>query len=210
MRYLRLAALPVLLIATTAASAQVTGLPVMNDGLTRGVVVGMEVGFPDQDYGNGTAFGLRASVGSSRLGLSGVISRFNVDDPFPDQTGYGLAANLNLLPAPGLIGATLQAGAEAFFLNGDAKWHFPIGLGLALRRPSRGALLKPWIAPRIDLFRNSFATPTQTDTNFGLSGGIDFLARDAIGFTFAVDRVFAGNGFHPTTFSFGARYRVVR
>lgn len=187
--------------------AQVTGLPVFNSGVTRGFTLGAEIGFPNQNTGNGTAYGVRGAYGAGRLGISGVLSQYDVDAPFPNQTALGLAASLQLYGHPVLgPGATLQAGAELFTLDGGSKLHLPIGLGLRVGIPTRHAVLRPWIAPRLDIFRNSFDDPAHTETSFGLSGGLTVMGRRGFGVTFAVDRTFMGDGFHPSTLSVGIQY----
>jgi hypothetical protein len=191
-----------------SARAQVTGLPVENSGIAAGFTLGAAVASPSHDYGGGTAYGLRAALGGPRFGISGVISRYDVVDPFPNQTGFGLAGNLDLLGSgPRLVSATLQGGAEAFFLNGKAKWHFPVGLGIVLHRPEDDPVIETWIAPRLDIFRSSFDNPTQTKTRFGLSGGLDLNLTRSLGLTFAGDRAFGRNGFNPMTWSAGVEYR---
>ena len=55
-----------ILAAPMVAQAQgVTGLPVRNSGLVSGLTIGGEVGFPNSDYGKGTAFGARAALGGA-------------------------------------------------------------------------------------------------------------------------------------------------
>jgi hypothetical protein len=39
-----------------------------------------------------------------------------------------------------------------------------------------------------------------------LSGHVSLLGRRGLGITAAVDRTFAGDGFNPSTFSFGIQY----
>jgi hypothetical protein len=197
------------LIVTSAPAlqAQVTGVPVDNSGIPQGFTLGAEIGFPSQDYGGGTAYALRGTVGGRYLGFAGLISRYNVDDPFPNQTGFGLAMSLDLVPGRSrLFDASVQGAGEVFSLSGDVKAHFPIGLGLAFRRPHRHFLVKLWAAPRVDLFTNTFDSPSHTDTNFGMSGGLDVTWYSGFGLRAGADRVFAGNGFHPTTWSLGVRY----
>jgi hypothetical protein len=50
-----LLALPLLGVLASSAQAQVTGLPVKNGGVTGGLTIGGEVGFPGDEYGGGTA-----------------------------------------------------------------------------------------------------------------------------------------------------------
>ena len=48
----------------------------------------------------------------------------------------------------------------------------------------------PWIAPRLDMVRISGDNPSNTETNFGLSSGIEFNLLNGFGLHAAYDRVF--------------------
>jgi hypothetical protein len=192
-----------------ALQAQVTGLPVQNNGVASGLTVGGEVGFPNQDYGKGTAFGGRAALGLGPLGVSAVLSRWDPKGPAGAQTGYGLAANLKVFGGPLVpFSVTAQAGAERASVSGNAIWHFPLGLGIAVKIPNPALAIKPWIAPRVDLVRTEVGSATNTDTNFGISGGLEFSLLGGFGFGAAYDRVFVGNGVNPSVVSFDAHYTI--
>jgi hypothetical protein len=191
------------------AGAQVTGLPVRNDGVSTGLTLAGEVGFPNADYGKGTAYGGRGAVGFGPIGLSAVISSYN---PKLGATHTGLGGYLNLKVFGGPLvpfSVTLQGGAEYVKDNGTKLIHAPIGLGIALKIPNPALAIKPWIAPRFDLLRAdpSIGSAT-TDKNFGLSGGVDFSLLGGFGFGVSYDRVFAGNGVTPSVLSVGASYSI--
>ncbi len=191
------------------ASAQVTGLPVRNSGITGGLSIGAEVGFPGEDYGKGTAFGARAALGLGPLGFNVVASRWNPDGPADARTGLGGFVNLKVFGGPLIpLSVTLQGGAEYSDANGFKILHAPIGLGIGLRIPNPALAIKPWIAPRLDIVRTSGNVPSSTDKNFAISGGVDFALLGGIGFGFAYDRVWVGDGVNPSVFSVGASYAI--
>jgi hypothetical protein len=196
-------------VAAAGLSAQVTGLAVRNAGVTSGLTIGGEVGFPNQDYGKGTAFGARAALGLGPFGVSGVVARWNPDGPADAQTGVGGYLNLKVFGGPLIpLTVTLQGGAEYVDNSGLKQLHAPIGLGIALRIPNPALAIKPWIAPRLDVLRVSGTVATRTETNFGISGGVDLSLLGGLGFGAAYDRTWVGNGVNPSVFSVGATYTI--
>jgi hypothetical protein len=191
-------------------SAQITGLPVRNSGISSGLTIGGEVGFPDADYGKGTAFGGRGALGLGPFGISAVVSSWNPKGPASSQTGVGGYLNLKVFGGPLIpLSVTLQGGAEYRSQSGIKTIHAPIGLGIALKIPNPALAIKPWIAPRLDIVRVSGSgISSDTDENFGISGGIDFSLLGGLGFGAAYDRTWAGNGVNPSVFSAGVNYTL--
>jgi hypothetical protein len=188
----------------------VTGLPTRNSGITSGLTIGGEVGFPNADYGKGTAFGARGALGLGPFGVSAVISSWNPNGPAGSQTGVGGYLNLKVFGGPLVpFSVTLQGGAEYVTNSGVKVVHAPIGLGIALRIPNPALAIKPWIAPRLDVVRISGSgVSSETDKNFGISGGVDFSLLGGLGFGVAYDRVWADNDLNPGVFSAGANYAI--
>lgn len=210
-RFIRvLTLLPLLGGLAGAAQAQVTGLPVKNAGLTGGLTVGGEVGFPGDEYGGGTSFGARAGLGLGPIGFSAVLSHWNPDGDGESVNGVGGYLNLKVFGGPLIpLSVTLQAGAEYASNNGVKVLHAPIGLGIGLRIPNPALAIKPWLAPRLDVTKVSGdAIDGDTETNFGISGGVDFSLLGGLGFGVAYDRVWAGDGVNPSVFSIGANYAI--
>jgi hypothetical protein len=185
--------------------AQVTGLPTRNAGIPGGLTVGAEAGFTNNDYGEGKAYGARASLGMGPFGISALVSSFNPDGSAGSFTAYGGALNLKVFGGPLIpLSVTLQAGAEYADPEGPGTvTHAPIGLGIAVRIPNPSLAISPWIAPRVDVTRFSDGS-SDTQTNFGLSGGIDFNLIFGLNLEVSYDRVWADNGAKPSTFGLGA------
>jgi hypothetical protein len=196
--------------ATLPVRAQVTGLPVHNAGLTSGLTIGAEIGFPDADYGKGTAFGARGALGLGPFGVSAVVARWNPKGPGDAQTAVGGYLNLKVFGGPLIpLSVTLQGGAEYTSNGGVKAVHAPVGLGIALKIPNPALAIKPWIAPRLDLFRTSGSGITsETESNFGISGGVDFSLLGGLGFGLAYDRTWAGNDLNPGVLSAGINYAL--
>ena len=196
-------------VAAAALPAQVTGLPVRNSGLSSGLTIAGEVGFPNEDYHKGTAYGARAAVGLGPFGLSAVASHWDPKGAAGAQTGVGGYLNLKVFGGPLVpFSVTLQGGAEYVNNDGTKLLHAPIGLGIALRIPNPALAIKPWIAPRVDIARVSGNLPTDTQTNFGISGGIDLSLLGGLGFGVAYDRTWFDKGVNPAVFSAGVSYTI--
>jgi hypothetical protein len=210
MRYPRAFSLVLVLLAASAVQghAQVTGLPVLNSGISSGLSIGGEVGWPTTDYGKGTAYGGRGAIGFGAIGVSALISSYNPETG-PTRTGYGGYLNLKVFGGPLVpFSVTLQGGAEYAKNSGTEVIHGPIGLGIALRIPNPTLAIKPWIAPRLDVLRVSGGGTTTTDENFGISGGVEFSLLGGFGFGVAYDRTWADNDLKPSVFSVGASYGI--
>ncbi|HXW96988.1 MAG TPA: hypothetical protein VEI47_05330 [Gemmatimonadales bacterium] len=192
------------------AAAQVTGLPVHNSGVSTGLSLAGEIGFPNADYGKGTAYGARGALGLGPIGVSAVVSSWNPEGPSPSRTGVGGYLNLKVFGGPLIpLSVTLQGGGEYTKTNGAKIVHVPIGLGIALKIPNPALAIKPWIAPRFDLVRVTAPTVSSvTQKNFGISGGLDFSLLGGFGFGASYDRVFAGNSVNPSVFSAGINYTI--
>jgi hypothetical protein len=205
-----LSVLALLAVLAGTARAQVTGLPVKNAGITGGLTIGGEVGFPGDEYGGGTAFGARGSLGLGAIGFGAVVSHWNPDGDGDAINAVGASLNLKVFGGPLIpLSVTLQGGAEYASSNGIKMLHAPIGLGIGLRIPNPALAIKPWLAPRLDVMRVSGDDiDGDTETNFGISGGVDFSLLGGLGFGVAYDRVWAGEGVNPSVFSVGVNYAI--
>jgi hypothetical protein len=198
-----------LLVGPGVAQAQVLGLPVFNSGVSSGLGLIGDVGFPNDESNLQTTFGATATLGVGLIGFSASIARSGIESTDRDFTSVGGTANLKVLGGPLIpLAVTLQGGAGyAEIADGVNNLRIPIGLGLTLTIPSVAVAIKPWLAPRIEISRISGdnVADATTDTDFGLSGGIDFNLINGLGFRAAADYINADGG-SPTVFSIGAGY----
>jgi hypothetical protein len=210
----------VLLLGGAPLTAQVPGLPVYNAGVPRGIGIFGDLGFPNDDAGGGTAYGVTGRVGLGVLAFTATLSALNPDGPAGTSAAVGATANYRVFGGPLVpLSVTLQAGigytspdsptplpGNGAFSSNEIT-HFPFGLGLALTIPNPALAIKPWLAPRLDVVR----TPTtdgdghQTDTNFGLSGGIELNLLNGFGAHASYDYV-NGDAGNPGIFGIGAHY----
>lgn len=214
MRPSHLAAATALLVlgGVSTASAQALGLPVYNSGVPTGLGVYGDVAFPNGAAGDGHTFAVSGRLGISRIGVTATLGSFNPSGPDNTITTVGATGNYKLLGGPLIpFSATLQGGIgygkEGSGPGSVKLWRFPIGLGIGIIIPNPALAIKPWIAPRIDLTHRSVegGTGGDTDSNFGISAGVELNFLTGFGVHAAYDRVFA-TGDDPGIFDIGAHY----
>ena len=191
-------------------AAQVFGLPVRNAGVGTGIGIAADVGFPNTDYGKGIAVGATGAIGLGPLGITGSAATWNPKGPGGSVTSLGVTGNLKVFGGPLIpISVTLQAGAARSREAGETTWHLPVGVGLALTIPNPVFSIKPWLAPRLDVVRGEVsAGGSDTETNFGISGGVDFGFLSGLTIRAMYDRVSAGGGASPSVLSLGLGFKV--
>jgi len=200
-------------VGASPAQAQVLGVPVYNSGIARGIGLFGDVGFPNAAAGKGTAFGLTGRAGFGLLGVTAIVSFFNPDGPAGNVTSVGGTGNFRVFGGPLVpLSVTLQAGVgyakpDGGVLASDevSVLHFPVGVGFALTVPNPVLAIKPWLAPRVDVTRTKTNGVSDTDTQFALSGGVEFNLLSGLGFHAAYDYRTGGSS-HPGVFGVGAHY----
>lgn len=203
-----------LALGASPARAQNPGLPVYNQGVPRGIALYGDVGFPNDEAGGGTVFGVTGRGGFGPLGVTATLSSFDQEGPGGGDASVGGTLNYKLLGGPLVpLSVTLQGGVSYLklsdgFLPGEdvSAYRFPIGIGFALVIPNPVLSIHPWLAPRVDIAYQKAGDASNTETNFGLSGGLEFNLLNGFGIHAAYDRVFAKDVADPATFGIGAHY----
>jgi hypothetical protein len=193
--------------------AQVQGIPVYNSGVPRGIAVYGDVGFPDENAGKGTAFAVSGRAGFGPFGATAILSTFNPDGPGSSDVSVGATLNYKIFGGPLVpLSVTLQGGIgyskpdNGLLPGSDAtQLHFPVGVGFALTIPNPALAIRPWIAPRVDIVHASVSGTSDSETNFGLGGGLELNLLNGFGLHAAYDRVFIDGG-DPSVFGIGAHY----
>jgi hypothetical protein len=209
------AAIVAALLAVAAAplAAQVRGTPVYNSGVPRGIGLYGDVGFPNDEAGGGNAFAVTGRAGFGAFGATAMLSTYNPDGPAGSDVSVGATANYRVFGGPLVpLLVTLQAGVgyakpdEGVLPDEEvSQWHFPIGAGFTLTIPNPALAIKPWLAPRLDIVTTSpDGGESTTNTEFGLSGGVELNLLSGLGFHAAYDAVFADGT--PGVFGIGAHY----
>ena len=206
---------------TAPLAAQNPGLPVYNMGVPRGIGLYGDIAFPNEAAGKGTAYGATVRAGFGDLGATATVSADNPKGSGGSDMAVGATLNYRLLGGPLVpLSVTLQGGfsyskpGEDFvtapgggqLVGEHSLYRYPIGIGFALVIPNPVLAIHPWLAPRVDIARTSDNGVSNTETNFGLSGGLEFNLLNGFGIQAAYDRVFAKDGADPATFGLGAHY----
>ncbi len=198
---------------TSDAAAQVRGIPVYNSGIPSGIGVYGDIGFPDTEAGKGRALALSGRAGFGAFGATAILSTFDPDGQEDSELSVGASLNYKVFGAPLTpLSITLQGGIgyskpdSGFLPNEEVdELRFPVGVGMALTIPNPSLTIKPWIAPRVDIVQVSGSGVSETESNFGLGGGVELNLINGFGLQAAYDRVFL-DGSDPSVFGFGAHY----
>ena len=202
-----------LVVSVRPSQAQVRGIPVYNSGIATGIAIYGDIGFPNTEAGKGTALAISGRAGFGPLGATAILSTFNPDGPGSSDLSVGASLNYKVFGGPLIpLSVTLQGGIgyskpEDGFLPGQDvnELRLPVGVGFALTIPNPALAIKPWIAPRIDIVRSSGGGQSNTESDFGLGGGVELNLLSGLGVHAAYDRVFIDGG-DPSVFGIGAHY----
>lgn len=208
------------LVAPAGLLAQVAGLPLRNAGVTRGLTLAADVGFPNDVSGLGTSYGASAGLGLGLVGVSATVARIDPVNRAAGVTALGMTANLRLIGGPLVpFFATLQAGigrGTSVSVEGNDRvvYSYPVGLGLGWTIASPIVSLRPWLAPRVQWTSTGPAgtyLDTTTRSDPAISGGIDLGFINGISVRGMYDRVFA-DGDDSSVWSVGLGYslRILR
>ena len=200
-----------------SAAAQVRGIPVYNAGIPRGIGIYGDAGFPNDEAGGGNAYGVTGRLGLGAFGATAMLSTYDPDGSSGSDISVGGTLNYRVFGGPLVpLAVTLQAGIgyakpDDQLLPDDgladvSELRFPVGAGFALTIPNPALAIKPWLAPRLDVVRRSpEGLDDETDTEFGLSGGIELNMLNGLGVHASYDAVFLDGG-NPGVFGIGAHY----
>jgi hypothetical protein len=187
-------------------AGQVTGLPVYNSGIPTGLGLFADIGFPNDAAGGGTAYGATGRLGVGPFGATATVARFNPEGPGDQLTSVGGTLNYKVFGGPLVpLTVTLQGGAGYAKQDDVSFYRFPVGLGLALTIPNPALAIKPWLAPRLDVARVSGPLGSDTESNFGISGGVELNLLSGLGLHASYDRVFSDVE-DPSIFAAGLHY----
>lgn len=203
--------------ATVGASAQVLGLPVVNNGVPTGLAFAADVGFSNDDAGKGTAIGASAALGIGLLGVTASVAKFTPEHDNGIYSG-GVSATLRLFGGPLMPFRVLLQGGISHWqqerpsFDGGITFkttRVPVSVGLAATIPNPAFAIKPWLAPRVDIVRTSrdggMETGSDTGSDFAIAGGIDLSMLNGLTIRAAYDRIFRDGG-KPSILSIGVGF----
>lgn len=97
-------------------------------------------------------------------------------------------------------------GGLGWFSSGDFTFiRVPIGVSFSGGSTTEsGAAVVPWAMPRLNIARISFSGESDTETDLGISGGVNMTFPSGFGFHAALDILLAGED--PLHLGFGVQY----
>lgn len=201
-------------LLTAPLSAQVLGLPVVNNGVASGLSIAADVGFANFDgfttvqASTATTIGASASVGLGLVGLTGTLAH-SLPDLGEGVWSPGISGTLRLLGGPLIpLRVVLLAGVARWQVDSVDFTHVPVSLGFAATIPLPGFAIKPWIAPRLDILSKSpDSHSTTTENRFALSGGIEVQLLLGLSLRASYDQSYSKSG-DPSVFSLGAGFSL--
>jgi hypothetical protein len=165
---------------------------------------GMPASFVAATYGRGMndASGKLDAYGAV-VGRSGLGDRFTVmaglgmiDDVDSEWT-FGGAVSADLLSGGGNAQVSIQGGIGYLGIDvgGEtlSSMRFPIGVALKTRMEGPTATVTPWVMPRLNISRISFMGESESETDFGASGGFSVTLPGGFGVHTALDLLAANS-----------------
>ncbi len=187
--------------ATSSAAAQAFGLPIVTSGGASGFSVGGEYAKANADAGDRRTIGAHASLGLGLIAVRAMVSHSTVGDETIWSTGG--TATVQVMGGPFIPFRVLLQGGVGRWEIGDAEMtRVPVAIGFGATIPNPAFAIKPWVAPRVEVVRMRVGGYTGTDTEFGISGGIDLTLLNGVTLRGAYDRIFR-EGLKPAILSFG-------
>jgi hypothetical protein len=202
----RLAALAALSLSALPLAAQAPRLPVVNNGVPRGVFLAGDIGLPNDAAGGGETYAATGGLGLGSLGFTATTGSTS-PDVGNSEAVYGGTANLRLIGGPLIpFFVNLQGGAGYANFNGRKTTHVPVGVGIGLTIPLPVFGVKPWFAPRWDYTSVSRTGFNRNSTSvFGYSAGLDLAFIFGLGIRAAYDWANIGTD-KPKIWSIGAKW----
>ncbi|HET7039554.1 MAG TPA: hypothetical protein VFH97_06685 [Gemmatimonadales bacterium] len=197
--------------AAQPAAAQMAGNPVyVPVGMGTGVNIAGDFGRGLNDAsGKTTYFGGRATLSLPFLYVTAGAGMVKPSEDFvpgaESELALGGAVGLNVLNLPLLpVKVSAQVGA-GYLSSGDAKqYDLPVSVAIALKLPTPGLSISPWVAPRLHVRRlDPGVGDANTDARFGASGGVN-ATFGMVGVHLAADYVrFESSDVSPWIFGAG-------
>ncbi|HXM38734.1 MAG TPA: hypothetical protein VN908_08790 [Gemmatimonadales bacterium] len=200
-----LTVLTLAVFAVTPAVAQWAGMPVWNNpkGGT-GVTISGDLGMPNSDYGKGTAFGARATLGLANLSLTAGLASWKPKGAPDNFTSFGGNAGFRLIGGSLLpVALNLQVGAARWgAANGDsATTRITAGGGIAVNVPTPGLSLEPYLSLTNRWYKQSGFSGTVSNFGWTLGANVGF---GMMGLHVAYDSESLGAGKTGGIFAIGA------
>ena len=173
-------------------SAQIAGQPVYVNPTT-GMGIGINVDYAKSDQaGDPSSIGGRAVLGLGIVTIGVGAASVSSDQATESEIGYGTNMTLNLINLPMVTIAPFAGFGKISLGTNLSQQSVPLGATIGINPPA--IPLSFWAAPRADVKILKVANTSDTDTNFGVSGGVDLTLLMGLGAHLAVDYVSVEGG----------------
>ncbi len=191
-------------LLVSPATAQWFGMPVWNSpkGGT-GITISGDLAKPDSNYGKGTAFGARGSLGLGNLQLTLGLASDKPSGATTSLTSVGGQVAFRVIGGSLIpIAVNLQGGAGKVSCSGCTGNITLAGaaVGISVNLPTPGLNIEPYVSPGL---RYSKATGGTSSSNFGVALGVN-VGMGMLGFHAAWDYQKVTGGGHASTIGIGA------
>ncbi len=197
-------------LAVSPLAAQSLGMPNWSTpkGGT-GITVSGDLAMPNGDFGKGTAFGARGSVGLGTLTLTAGVASWKPKGPGLDSyTSFGGQAAFRVIGGSLIpVAISLQAGlARVGEANGDsALTRFGLGAAASVNLPTPGLNIEPYLAINNRWYK--FSGISGTESNIGWTLGAN-VGLGMMGLHVAYDSENVGSGTTWGTIGIGAHFSL--
>lgn len=199
-----------LALVAAPLAAQAPGLPVHGGGFRTGVEAVATVGWAGASSftGDATTWAASLAYGGSRLGFSGTLGMV-------DHSTQGSSATLGLLGSFLLLGNGVDTPFEVSLFGGygwfdradvtvldgalalradplvgtAGNWRLFAGGSIVAAITTPVASIRPWLAPRLEMFQLTVGDATGDETRFAGSVGVDVRFPGGPGLRFMWDQV---------------------
>jgi hypothetical protein len=173
-------------LLVSPAAAQWLGMPVWNNpkGGT-GITISGDFAKPGQDYGKGTAFGARGSLGLGNLTLTAGLSSWKPQGATSSFTSVGGQVGFRVIGGSLIpIAVNLQGGVGKVSLSGSPGTTLAnASVGVSVNLPTPGLNIEPYLSPGIRYVKQSGGG---NESDFGFALGVN-VGMGMLGFHAAYD-----------------------
>lgn len=171
-------------------------------GMTGGFVAGGFARGIGDDSGEQSVFGGAVGGFFNRVTIMGQAGYVASD---VEELTFGGAISVDILPPETSSLQVAIQGGFGYIDPGITLFRVPIGVAFKGNVRSESATVVPWAMPKIVITRAGDPI-SETETDFGASGGIGITLPSGIGFHGALDVMFEGDSSTPILFGVGVHY----